>query len=384
MVRSGNIVRGIKTRTYSFLSLTEQYWDQILSQAAKRVDERLKKIDRTQKLILRGQGTEAETKERRQQFVDRQIEIIKTEPEDILLQPNSPPNISEIGLEALIGKSDEKLPIEFLEVGSLAARSVGKMEGIGILGTCFHIGYGIILTNNHVYSEKGQDQEIASTTEIQFFDEENRFGPSQPSLIYYPNPERFFFTNKQLDFTFMAVTYDLQENPPLEDLGWHVLIKKQGKIRVGDPVNIIQHPQGRRKAIVVHNSHFLHLENNTQDDDFCWYSGDTDSGSSGAPVFNNRWEVVALHHKAVPKTNKNGDIIDRNGRIMSEQRFTESPEDIAWVANEGIRTSKIVQALRDKSFENSAHQEIRDKLLELWSKPGAHRKGLKAAETKLD
>ena len=340
----------------------------------------MKKIERTQQLILRGQGTLAETKARLEKFAHRQIEIIKTEPDDVLLQPNSPPDISEIGLEALIGKSDEKLPVEFLEIGSLAARSVGRVQGTDF-GTCFHVGHQIILTNNHVYPNS--DEAIASITEIEFFAESNKFGPHQPPLIYFPDPKRFFLTNKELDFTLMAVSDHLGENPPLEDLGWHVLIKVQGKIRVGDPVNIIQHPQGGEKAIVVHNSHFLHLENDTQDDDFCWYSGDTDQGSSGAPVFNNRWEVVALHHKAVPKTNRNGDIIDRNGHVMSKQRLEESPEDIAWAANEGVRTSKIIKAVQDVSFENSAQQKIRDDLLALWSEPAAHRKGLKAAETKL-
>lgn len=72
------------------------------------------------------------------------------------------------------------------------------------------------------------------------------------------------------------------------NFGWHVLLAIQGKIRVGDPVNIIQHPHGEEKAVVVHNSHFLHLENGTNSEQFCWYSGDTEKGSSGAPVFNNR------------------------------------------------------------------------------------------------
>jgi endonuclease G len=193
-------------------------------------------------------------------------------------------------------------------------------------------------------------------------------------------PDRFFLTSKEHDFTLVAVTDPVGDNPPIDSFGWHVLLEVQGKIRIGDPVNIIQHPNGDEKAIVVHNSHLLHLENGTNSEQFCWYSGDTNWGSSGAPVFNNRWEVVALHHKAVPKTDQNGGIVDRNGRVMSEKRIKENPEDIAWVANEGIRASRLVQAIRDASFSDTSQEKIRDDLIALWSAPAAHKRALKAAE----
>ncbi len=185
-----------------------------------------------------------------------------------------------------------------------------------------------------------------------------------------------------MDFTLVAVRDD-GNNPPLDKFGWHVLLNVQGKIRIGDPVNIIQHPNGNNKAIVVHNSNLLHLENGTDIDKYCYYSGDTEEGSSGSPVFNNRWEIVALHHKAVPKTDRNGNIVDKNGRAMSEKRYKDNPEEISYEANEGIRVSRLVQAIKDSAITNSSQKIIRDNLIKLWSEPAAHKRGLKAAETEI-
>ena len=55
-------------------------------------------------------------------------------------------------------------------------------------------------------------------------------------------------------------------------------------------VNIIQHPYGGPKKValrnnLVYDSNFPKLR----------YFTDTDHGSSGSPVFNDAWEVVALH-----------------------------------------------------------------------------------------
>ncbi len=89
---------------------------------------------------------------------------------------------------------------------------------------------------------------------------------------------------------------------------------------------------------------------------------------------------MSLHHKGVPKTNRNGDIVDHNGRVMSKTRLEENPEDIAWIANEGIRASRLVQAIKDVSIRDPAQRKIRDELITLWSAPGAHKRGRMAAE----
>ena len=265
-----------------------------------------------------------------------------------------------------------------MEAGLLAAKSVGRVNVLfgDSFGTGFHVGHQVVITNHHVFNDPSQ----ADSCEFELNVEENKLGPAKKILVYSLDPDRFFLTSKELDFTLVAVSDPIGNNPPIDRFGWHVLLNIQGKIRVGDPVNIIQHPDGKEKAIVVHNSHLLHLENGTNAEQFCWYSGDTAEGSSGAPVFNNRWEVVSLHHKGVPKTNHNGDIVDRNDRVIPETRKKKSPEDIVWIANEGIRASRLVQAIKEASISDPAQSKIRDDLISLWSAPAAHKLGRKAAE----
>jgi endonuclease G len=355
------------------------FGDNILSEAAMRVSKRLKKIDRAQRLIANGRGILAESKSRLEEFKRRQQIILAEEASSsVLSDKEMAAGRDELGLERKIGKTNDILSVEFLEAGLLASKSIGRLNVLfgDASGTAFHVGHQVLITNHHVFNDPG----FAEACEFELNVEENKIGAPKKIYGYSLAPGRFFLANKELDFTLVAFTDPIGDSPPIDSFGWHVLLDVQGKIRIGDPVNIIQHPNGNEKAIVVHNSHFLHLENGTNSEHFCWYSGDTKKGSSGSPVFNNRWEVVALHHKAVPKTNRNGDIVDRNGRVMSKRRVEETPEDIAWLANEGIRASRLVQAIREASITDADQRKIRDDLLALWSAPAAHKRARKAAE----
>lgn len=353
------------------------FGDKVLAEAAQRVSKRLKKLDRTQRFIANGRGILAESKTRLREFSRRQKKLLKEAKSGVPIAHDIDYDRAKLGLERKIGKTDDMLSIEFFEAGLLAAKSVGRFNVLfgNTFGTGFHVGHQVVITNHHVFNDPAQ----AHACEFELNVEENKLGIPKKIISYSLDPGRFFITNKELDFTLVAVSDPIGHNPPIDNFGWHVLLDVQGKIRVGDPVNIIQHPNGKEKAIVVHNSHFLHLENGTNSEQFCWYSGDTEEGSSGAPVFNNRWEVVALHHKAVPKTNRNNEIVDRNGRAMSKERLEENPEDIAWVANEGIRASRLVQAIKNHSISDTKQKKIRDELITLWNALAAHKRGQNAA-----
>lgn len=75
-----------------------------------------------------------------------------------------------------------------------------------------------------------------------------------------------------------------------------------------DRVAIIQHPGGLAKQVALHNN-LVTFANETR----LQYLTDTQRGSSGAPVFNSDWDVVALHHSGgdleVPGSK---DIVYRN------------------------------------------------------------------------
>jgi endonuclease G len=278
-------------------------------------------------------------------------------------------------LERLIG-SDDLLPISFFSRGLLAARSVARISlaGGSWFGTGFLVGPRMLMTAHHVIATPA----MAAGAEVAFelFDAEGRVvDVRHPKL----DPERFFFTDEKLDVTVVALRTPATDRENTDDLGWHPMIGQEGKIRIGDPVNIIQHPSGRSKTVVVHNSNLLHLENGGDRDPFLWYSSDTERGSSGAPVFNSNWEVVGVHHRSVPSTNERGELIDANGLTIDRERFKANPDIAVWIANEGTRTSRIVAALQHATLEGDQAKQARDVLLALWEASRLYNQGQEAA-----
>jgi hypothetical protein len=72
------------------------------------------------------------------------------------------------------------------------------------------------------------------------------------------------------------------------------------------------------------------------------YASDTEPGSSGSPVLNDQFEVIALHHKSVPRFDAKGRIRSRDNKIWTPSM---GEDQIAWIANEGVRISRIFVAL---------------------------------------
>lgn len=84
------------------------------------------------------------------------------------------------------------------------------------------------------------------------------------------------------------------------------------------------------------------VENN-----FLYYETDTVRGSSGSPVLNDQWYVVALHRRGVPavrQRNGTAAVVRRDNRLA---RPGDDEEQIRYVSNEGIRISRIIARLRE-------------------------------------
>lgn len=342
----------------------EAQLDRIVA-AAERWREYADRIEKAQQNIEKGLIEKVESQWRLTKFRARELQIAATKGR----LPDAPTEggdttVTPLGQERMLGGQSDFLSIEFFEAGLIAARPVGRVRTPMSFGTGFLVGDNILLTNNHVL----RTADIAEGSVLEMGAEENRFGPPQPIRSFAFDPDRFFVTHKDLDFTFVAVEPQSDVGSPLSEYGHHPMIVGEGKIRVGDSVNLIQHPAGRPKVVVVHDSKLIFLDNEIKTDEFCWYTSDTDEGSSGAPVFNDHWEVIALHHASVPKTNVNGQLIDRQGKVLSVERARENPHEIVWVANEGVRTSRLVKGFSKMSLTGEA-KKIRDGLLKSWKSP---------------
>lgn len=283
-------------------------------------------LDEVKEQDITREGLEAEKERINDLALERFLEAVKSQAEEvedsdirtaIINREDKLNSYDTISMERIIGNSD-LFPISYLQLGIMAGESVcrisirdnmGRIQGYG---TGFLVSPTVVLTNNHVI--KSEKVAINGLVEFNYQDDEN-FMPCA-TYNYRLDPERLFITDEDLDFTLVAVKENIINGKKVEEFGYLELIPDKGKVIEGECVSIIQHPKGGPKCVTIREN-----EVRSKTDDFIHYITDTEPGSSGSPVFNDQWTVVALHHSGVPDPNEKG----------------------AWIANEGVRISSIAE-----------------------------------------
>lgn len=191
-----------------------------------------------------------------------------------------------IQFEKIIGETSTLLPISFLKKGILCSMSVVRIVWGNTLGTGFLSNNNFIITNNHVLPTR----EAAREAIIQFNYENNWDGSPVSYENFKLDPDSGFYTSENYkdpnsyDYTAAKIAFDA--NSRFGSLAFSLSTP-----RINDSVFIIQHPSGGPKQIALsHNTVTFVDEHKIQ------YLTDTMPGSSGSPVFNDKWEVVALHN----------------------------------------------------------------------------------------
>ena len=242
-------------------------------------------------------------------------------------------------------------------------------------GSGFLISNSLFMTNNHVIPNKA----FCDDVNMQFMYQDNyNTEPAISSEFFETNEDSFFHTNDSLDYTIVRLKrkpykfriaysgfrfgegmvnhsypdkHEYADTEQLEELKYinefitnklpisafdlsrifpifgytagskygYISLRPKVSFPIGLRLNVIQHPQGRKKEVVVQQNQLTDVHTNV-----IHYFSDTDYGSSGSPVFNNTWDLMALHHAREP---------------------SES-------ANEGVRIDKIVADLRNE-FQTS-------------------------------
>jgi hypothetical protein len=100
---------------------------------------------------------------------------------------------------------------------------------------------------------------------------------------------------------------------------------------------MVHHPGGRPKQVVLRQNLLIRCG-----DADLWYATETASASSGAPVFNDSWQVVGLHTGGVPARDRRGQVLSVDG----EPWIKDNEEArVVWRAGLATRTSAIVRCL---------------------------------------
>jgi V8-like Glu-specific endopeptidase len=254
------------------------------------------------------------------------------------------PLAGHFGLERILGRN-MLLGIQYLDSGRLAARTVARVvirDGVGRtsgFGTGSLVAPGLFLTNNHVLGSI----EEAKRSLLQFDYQNSSDGRMLAPATFAVDPDAFFVTSPldALDFTLVGVKSTSDDGRPLADFGYNRLGALSGEVVAGESVTIIQHPNGEPKQIALRENLVIKLPR--ADDRFLHYQTDTTPGSSGSPVYNDQWEMVALHHAGAPRKNNREQILARDGTAWTQSMGEQA---IDWVANEGVRVAAIVSVLR--------------------------------------
>ncbi len=217
-------------------------------------------------------------------------------------------------LEKILGDKSTLVPISYLELGVIRAKSVVRIKRAdGSSGTGFMTAGGILITNNHVLPD---DASMVGAV-VQFNYQRTVAGLDAPFEEFSIDTAVPLRTSKDNDWSAVRIKGDASK--------WGELDMKPMTVKVGDRVNIIQHPGGAQKQIsfVANVVAFV-------GDGHVQYLTDTLPGSSGSPVFDTDWNLIALHHSG--------------GWLTEPNAATKS----TYYRNEGIAIDTIIQDLAAK------------------------------------
>lgn len=228
---------------------------------------------------------------------------------------------SNENLEKILGPINHLVKINWLQKGIQASRSICQVvRSDGGKGTGFVLKDGYLMTNFHVLPTKDK----VSNAKIVFDYEEDMFGNlRETSEFSLQADDAKFSPIKEFDYAYIKI----KDNPAKPLAQWGFLeLDTFSDPQIDNTVTIIQHPLGQTKQIALTANKIIGINGQK-----LFYQTDTEKGSSGSPVLNNDWKVVALHHA--------GKSEDDGGLVINPATGEKRG------ANEGILIKEIAKSL---------------------------------------
>jgi S1-C subfamily serine protease len=187
---------------------------------------------------------------------------------------------SELHLERLMEKHSRLYDIALARQVAQVSRSVAKLHlrfgGEKAYGMGFLIQPDLILTNHHNVSHNDHGEISAMTVE---FDHELAF-VGEPLVLKGKVPP--VAQSSKHDWAVVQLEHAVEREA--------IALGTPFDVGMNDPVIIIQHPLGNPKQFALDPMSVQYV-----DDNVVQYLADTQSGSSGSPVFNITMHAIALH-----------------------------------------------------------------------------------------
>jgi V8-like Glu-specific endopeptidase len=194
-------------------------------------------------------------------------------------------------------------------------RLVVDIHGLGMRGTGFRIDNDLLLTNWHVLHNPNNGIRATAVTAEFGYEDDGSGGVLVPVAI--PCDVTSIVTNQPDDWAVIRTKQPLSDQWPVVKLSGSSLPV------IGTAAYIIQHPGGDLKRVG-----FVRNQISSFDDRVVQYLTDTQSGSSGSPVFDAEGQLIALHH-----------VGGRPQEIVGKPPVKK---------NEGIRISRVISGLNSQ------------------------------------
>ncbi len=203
---------------------------------------------------------------------------------------------------------------KMISLSPAVCRLVVNIHGVGQFGTGFRIGPDMLLTNWHVLHRASNGVKATAVTAEFLYEDDGAGG------ILTAKPIKCdintIVTNQADDWGIIKVIEPMDNAWPIIKLTESVSPVKEA------PAFIIQHPRGDRKRIG-----YVRNQVSDFDDRVVQYLTDTESGSSGSPVFDITGKLFALHHAG-----------GRPQEVLGKLPMTK---------NEGINIAKVKEGLQN-------------------------------------
>jgi len=212
------------------------------------------------------------------------------------------------------------------------------------VGTGFLIGPDLLLTNQHVLESKKHVENAVARFDYYV----DSSGVANAGRLFEFDPEFYASSSpEELDYAVVRLKGQplkhLMDQEPagamsmleLVRAGRHrgYLVLAPREILANERVNIIQHPDGDPAKVVMTQNRVPVNMTDTR----VQYVADTMGGSSGSPVFDRHWNVVALHHSGQPYP---------TNAAAAAQRAWKG----VWRVNEGIPVRAILKDFEVKGI----------------------------------
>lgn len=193
----------------------------------------------------------------------------------------------EQGLKA--GLSVMRLRVKSFQGGQ--SRKMDNGQDMYFSGTGWLMARELLITNHHVINARKKEEADAGLEDL-------KLQASGMEVIYDDNSEDMdpgeVVVGKELLAYSKELDYAIVRIPASSRVPLKVSTSPVDIAALSMPLNIIQHPRGKSKKYAIRNN----LLSGGNEKDLRYFT-DTDGGTSGSAVFNDAWQVVALHKSSV-------------------------------------------------------------------------------------